>query len=119
MDIVQGANGIYKPFIISKGVVESFEGATVKVSLKRGGELIPKIAEIVNETTGECQFRLYSSDLTITGTYQYQWFVEYDDGRVIPGKSNDFYVAEKLVGVPPISSGDPGIITVKVDGGEF
>lgn len=110
--IVQGDNGRVIPF--STGL--NLEGATVKVDVKRGEELLDKTAEILDSATGRCQFILLTSDLTIEGIYKYQWTAEYEDGRKFSGRSIDFYVDKKLVGVPPVVGGD---ITVSVDGGEF
>jgi hypothetical protein len=113
MGIIQGDNGITVPFIVPL----KLEGATVKVAIKRGGELINKTATVLDVVKGHCEFTLLSSDLTVIGNYKYQWTAEFEDGRIKSGKSTDLYVSEKLTGVPPTSGG--GDIMVSVDGGEF
>lgn len=113
MPIVQGDNGRVIPIDIGLNL----EGATVKVAVKRGEELFTKIAVILDVTTGKCELTLLTSDLTMQGTYKYQWTADFEDGRSFSGRSREIFVAEKLAGVQP--SGDPGTITVTVDGGEF
>jgi flagellar basal body rod protein FlgG len=115
MSFVQGDNGYTRPFVIPKYEVKNLEGAAVKVAIKRGEELINKVATIVDVASGKCEFTLTSSDLTIIGPYKYQWTVEFEDGKTKSGRAGEFYVSEKLAGVPP----SIGPITVSVDGGEF
>jgi hypothetical protein len=120
LSIIQGDNGIVVPFIVSKSKIESLEGATVTVDIKRGADLLPKSAAIVDVTSGKCEFTLSNSDLTIAGIYEYQWTAKFEDGRSLSGKKQDFYVSEKLIAgnsVPDPGTG--GIITVRVDGGVF
>jgi hypothetical protein len=95
----------------------NLEGANVTVSIKRGEELLTKTAAILDVATGKCELTLLTSDLTVYGTYKYQWTADFEDGRSFSGRAREIFVDEKLAGVPP--SGDPGTITVTVDGGEF
>jgi hypothetical protein len=117
MPIVQGDNILPFPFIVKRVEITSLEGATIKVAIKRGKEIINKIAEIIDPTVGKCQFTLLKSDLTVSGNYQFQWTADFEDGRNFSGKTTDFFVSEKLTGVPSIPGGED--ILVKVDGGEF
>lgn len=107
MNIVQGDNQITIPFSTNM----SLENATVTVAVKRGEELLTKTATILDVATGKCEFSLLSLDLTIEGSYFYQWTAEYSDGRKKSGKAMDIYVSEKLTGTTPE--------TVIVDGGTF
>lgn len=107
MNIVQGDNNLTIPFSTNM----SLEHATVKVSVKRGEELLTKMATILDVPTGKCEFSLSSLDLTVAGVYEYQWTAEFTDGRVKSGKKLDTYVSEKLTGSAPE--------TVIVDGGTF
>lgn len=108
MNIVQGDNQITIPFSTNM----SLENATVTVAVKRGEELLTKTATILDVATGKCEFTLSSLDLTIAGTYEYQWTAEFSvDGRIKSGKAMDVYVSAKLAGLEPQ--------TVIVDGGTF
>lgn len=109
--IVQGDNGIVVPFVTKKDTILNLENSTVEVSVKRGEELLTKTATIINAATGRCQFELSSLDLTIPGTYEYQWTATYQDGRKLSGRKQGVYVSEKLAGTAPE--------TVIVDGGTF
>jgi hypothetical protein len=115
MTIVQGDNKRVIPINTGLNLTE----ATVKVNVNRGGEIFTKIANVLDAESGKCELVLYSSDLTVGGTYRYQWTAEYENGTSISEKPSEFYVAEKITGVAPILSGDPGIINVTIDGGEF
>lgn len=116
MSIVQGDNGILFSFSVDKKKVDDLTGSTVEVAIKRGIEILTKSATIIDSTTGKCECTLLSSDLTVSGPYQYQWTVTFEDGRSLSGNPSDFYVSEKLVGVPPSNGGD---IVVTVDGGDL
>jgi hypothetical protein len=117
MLIVQGDNGITLPFKVVKDKILDLTGATVKVDIKRGEDILSKTAEILDAIQGICQITLLSSDLIIAGTYKYQWTVTYEDGRTLSGKPTDISVTEKLTGSTP-STGN-GDITVIVDGGDL
>jgi BppU N-terminal domain len=109
---VQGDNGFVVPFVIRDSQITSLEGATVSVAIKRGDNIITKPVDIINASTGKCQFVLTSLDLTIVGVYKYQWTVEFEDGRIkSDGKMAELYVKERLAGDP--------VVTVIVDGGTF
>ncbi|MCH6265992.1 hypothetical protein, partial [Neobacillus citreus] len=101
MTIVQGDNGRVIPF--NTGM--NLDGATITVTVKRGEELITKTAEILDIPSGKCQFMLLTSDLTIEGVYKYQWTATFEDGRKFSDRPFDFYVYEKLVGVPAGNGG--------------
>ncbi len=107
MNIIQGDNKITIPFNTNM----SLENATVKVSVKRGEDLLTKTATILDVPTGKCEFSLSSLDLTVVGVYEYQWTAEFTDGRIKSGRKLDTYVSEKLTGTTPE--------TVIVDGGTF
>jgi hypothetical protein len=120
--IVQGDNGIIVPFVTAKPSVINLEGAIVEVSIKRGSDLLTKPATILDKIKGKCQFELSNFDLTMTGTYFYQWTAKFENGRILNGRRQEFYVSDKLAGVKPVI--DAGMFTeynptVTYDGGGF
>jgi|GEM_PF-4791632 len=120
--IVQGDNGVIIPFVAKKNKIINLEGATVEVSIKRDDDLLTKPATILDAVNGKCQFELSNFDLSVTGSYFFQWTATFEDGRILSGKKQDFYVSDKLVGTAPVI--DAGSFTeysfnATYDGGGF
>lgn len=109
MQIVEGDHGLAKPFTVSKGKIESIEGASVEVGIKRddGDEHIVQ-ASILDAINAKCSFLLTSDILSKEGTYTYQWTCYFQDGRIWSGKPISFFATNKLV------EGVPGGATVPV-----
>jgi hypothetical protein len=107
--IVEGDHGIPKPFTVSKGKIESIEGASVEVGINRDdGEEYVVQATILDATNAKCSFLLTSDILSKEGTYTYQWTCYFQDGRIWSGKPVSFFATDKVV------EGVPGGATVPV-----
>lgn len=95
--ITQGEHGVPYPFTTSNGGVLNLTGATVEVDLiKPDGTPVVKVADILDAVNGKCQFILSSSDLSLPGTYKYQWRAFFESGEIRSNREFDFYVYESL-----------------------
>jgi hypothetical protein len=95
--ITQGEHGVPYPFTTNNGGVLNLTGATVEVDLiKPDGTPVVKVAEILDAANGKCQFVLSSSDLSLPGTYKYQWRAYFEGGVIRSNREFDFYVYESL-----------------------
>lgn len=92
MSYVQGNNGIVIPFSTNLDLT----GATVTVDVKKRGNVISKTATILDAVKGNCEFNLLSSDLTSYGWYQYQWWANYTDGRLLSDTAVKIWVNQSL-----------------------
>lgn len=95
--ITQGENGVPIPFTAYNDGVLNLTGATVEVDVKRAdGTTFIKVAEILDAVNGKCRFVLSSTDLSVPGTYEYQWVAYFESGNIKSIRKADFYVYESM-----------------------
>lgn len=95
--ITQGENGVAIPFTAYNDGLIDLTGATVEVDVKRAdGTTFIKVAEILDAVSGKCQFVLSSTDLSVPGSYEYQWIAYFENGSIKSIRKSDFYVHESL-----------------------
>jgi hypothetical protein len=104
MPIFQGDNNRIIQFETNEDLTNC---TSVVVTLERpDGTIFTKSAVILDTIKGKCKFILSSDDLTISGDYEYQWTITFDDGTIESDLIYHLNIREKLgdTHAPVISS---------------
>lgn len=98
MLIVQGDNNVIYPFTINTTNHDLTGISQINVYVKKAntGELLTKVANVIDQATGTCNISLTSTDLSEHGDYEIQWEIEYSNGNIILGLIEIFKVYENL-----------------------